>query len=84
MSFLPRNLNGLVDKKLDEIARNNRITSRSEKTMRGTEPEQLYAMCANSRSRVGAGGSYHDVDVGTIVKSLVVHAHLPRLLSCLY
>ena len=41
-------------------------------------------LCVRTRSRVGAGGSHHDVDVGTTVKSLVVHAHLPRLLSCLY
>ena len=72
----------VLERTLDEIARNNRVMSRSEKMMRGLEPEQLYAMCANS-SRVGAGGSHHDVDVGTIMKSLVVHAHLPRLLSCL-
>ena len=36
-----------------------------------------------TRSRVGAGGSHHDVVVETVVESLVVHAQLPRLLSCL-
>ena len=56
---LLRNLNGLVDKNTkDNVScgvqsmtispRNNRVTSRSEKMMRGLEPEQLYAMCANS------------------------------------
>ena len=40
--------------------------------------------CVRTRSRVGAGGSHHDLDVGTVAKSLVAHAHLPRLLSCLY
>ena len=38
----------VLERTLDEIARNNRVTSRSEKMMRGLEPEQLYAMCANS------------------------------------
>ena len=38
----------LLERTLDEIARNNRIRSRGEKVMRALEPEQLYAMCANS------------------------------------
>ena len=38
----------VLERTLDENARNNRVTSRSEKMMRGFEPEQLYAMCANS------------------------------------
>ena len=38
----------VLERTLDEIARNNRVTSRSEKMMRGLEPEQLCAMCANS------------------------------------
>ena len=33
---------------LDEIARNDQILSGSEKVLRGLEPEQLYATCANS------------------------------------
>ena len=41
-------------------------------------------LCVRTRSRVGAGGSHDDVGVETFVESLVVHAHLPRLLSCLY
>ena len=61
---LLRDLTGLVDKNavdsvpcgvqavtigtLDEIARNNQIMSGSEKVFRALEPEQLYAMCANS------------------------------------
>ena len=60
----------VLERTLDEIARNNRIASRGEKVMRGLEPEQLYAMCANSLQ----GGSHHDVDVETILKSLVVCA----------
>ena len=39
--------------------------------------------CERTRSRVGADGCHHDVGVETVVESLVVHAHLPRLLSCL-
>ena len=38
----------VLERTLGEIARNNRITSRGEKEMRSLEPEQLYAMCANS------------------------------------
>ena len=38
----------VLERTLDENARNNRVTSRTEKMMRGLEPEQLYAMCANS------------------------------------
>ena len=38
----------VLERTLDEIARTNLVTSRSEKMMRGFEPEQLYAMCANS------------------------------------
>ena len=37
----------VLERTLDEIARNNRATSRTEKMMSGLEPEQLYAMCAN-------------------------------------
>ena len=73
----------VLERTLDEMARNNQITSRIEKMMRGLQPEQLYAMCANSLQG-WAGGSHHDVDAGTIMKSLVVPAHPPRLLSCLY
>ena len=40
-------------------------------------------LCVRTRSMVGTGGSHHDVGVETVVESLVVHAHLPRLLSCL-
>ena len=40
-------------------------------------------LCLRTRSRVGAGGSHHDAGVETVVKSLLVHAHLPKLLSCL-
>ena len=72
----------VLERTLDEIARNNRITSRGEKVMRCLEPEQLHAMCANSLQGWGRWKS-PDVGVGTVVKSLVVHAHLPRLLSCL-
>ena len=32
---------------LDDIARHNRVASRGAKMMRGLEPEQLSAMCAN-------------------------------------
>ena len=32
-----------------------------------------------TRSRVGTGGSHHDVGVETVVESLVVHAHLPKM-----
>ena len=63
---------------LDEIARNNRVMSRGEKMTRGLEPEQLYAVCANSLQGLGQVDVIMDVDVGTIVKTLVVHAHLPR------
>ena len=38
----------VLERTLDEIARNNRIMSGSEKVFRALEPEQLYAMCANS------------------------------------
>ena len=38
----------VLERTLDEIARKNQVTSRSEKMMRGLEPEQLCAMCANS------------------------------------
>ena len=38
----------VLERSLDEIARNNQITSRGEKVMRGLEPEQLCAMCADS------------------------------------
>ena len=37
----------VLERTLDEIARNNRVTSRGAKMMRGLETEQLYAMCAN-------------------------------------
>ena len=37
----------VLERTLDEIARNNQVTSRGEKMMRGLEPEQLYAVCAN-------------------------------------
>ena len=37
----------VLERTLDEIARNNWVTSRSEKMMRGLEPEQLCALCAN-------------------------------------
>ena len=37
----------VLERTLDEIARNNRVASRGAKMMRGLEPEQLYAMCAN-------------------------------------
>ena len=40
-------------------------------------------LCVRTRSMVGTGGSHHDVGVETFVEYLVVHAHLPRLLSCL-
>ena len=73
----------VMERTLDEIAQNSRITSWSVKMMRGLEPEQLYALCANMLQG-WAGRSHHDVDVGSIVKSLVVGGHLPRLLSCLY
>ena len=43
----------VLKRTLDEIARNNRITSKSEKVMRGLEPEQLYALCANSLQSSG-------------------------------
>ena len=38
----------VLERTLDEIARNNRVMSKGEKMMRGLEPEQLHAMCANS------------------------------------
>ena len=38
----------VLERTLDEIARNNRVMSRGERMMRGLEPEQLHAMCANS------------------------------------
>ena len=38
----------VLERTLDEIARNNLVTSRSEKMMGGLESEQLFAMCANS------------------------------------
>ena len=73
----------VLERTLDETAWNNLVTSRSEKMMGGLEPEQLFAVCANSLQGLGRVESHHDVDVGTIVKSTVVHAHLPKLLSCL-
>ena len=38
----------VLERTLNEIARNDLIMSGSEKVLRGLEPEQLYAMCANS------------------------------------
>ena len=38
----------VLERTLDEIARNNQITSRGGKVMRGLEPEQLFTVCANS------------------------------------
>ena len=38
----------LLERTLDEIARNDLIMSGGEKVLRGLEPEQLYAMCASS------------------------------------
>ena len=72
----------VLERTLDEIARNDQIMSGGEKVFRGPEPEQLCAMSANSLQGLG-GGSHLDVGVGTVVKSLVVHAHLPRPMSCL-
>ena len=71
----------MLERTLDEIARNDQNMSGGEKVFRGLEPEQLYAVCANSLH--GGAGSHHDVGVETFVKSLVLHAHLPILLSCL-
>ena len=48
----------VLERTLYEIARNNRITSRGEKVIRGLEPEQLYAMCANSLQGWGRWKSY--------------------------
>ena len=41
----------VLERTLDEIAKNNRVTSRSEKMMRGPEPELLCVMCEGIRSR---------------------------------
>ena len=69
----------VLERTLDEIARNGQITSGGEKVFRGLQPEQLYAMC----SKVGAGGSHHDVGVEPVVVSLAVHTHLSRFALCL-
>ena len=51
--------------------------------MRGLEPEQLCAMCANSLQGLGQVEVIMTSVGETVVKSLAVHAHLPRPLSCL-
>ena len=38
----------MLEQALDEIPRNGHTMSGGEKVLRGLEPEQLYAMCANS------------------------------------
>ena len=38
----------VLERTLDEIARNDLITSGGEMVLRGLEPEQLHAVCANS------------------------------------
>ena len=38
----------VLERTLDEIARNTQIMSGSEKVFRSLEPEQLYVLCANS------------------------------------
>ena len=38
----------VLERTLDEIARNDQIVSGGEKVFGDLEPEQLYAMCANS------------------------------------
>ena len=38
----------VLEQALDEIARNGHAITGGEKVSRGLEPEQLYAMCANS------------------------------------
>ena len=38
----------VLERTLDEIARNDQIMSGGEKVFGGLEPEQLYATCANS------------------------------------
>ena len=38
----------VLERTLDEIARNDQIMSGSEKVFRGLQPEQVCAMCANS------------------------------------
>ena len=38
----------MLERTLDEIARNDQIMSGGEKVFGSVEPEQLYAMCANS------------------------------------
>ena len=43
----------VLERTLDEIARNNRITSRGEKVMSGLEAERCM-LCVRTRSRVGA------------------------------
>ena len=43
----------VLDRTLDEIARNSRVMSRGEKMMRGLKPEQLYAESANSLQSSG-------------------------------
>ena len=53
----------VLERTLDEIARNILVTSRIEKMMGGLEPEQLYAMCANSLQGWEQVESHHDVDV---------------------
>ena len=69
----------VLERTLDEIARNNQIMSGSEKVFEALSWNSCM-MCVQIRSMVGAGGSHDDVDVETFVESLVVHAHLPRLL----
>ena len=69
----------VLERTLDEIARNNQIMSGSEKVFEALSWNSCM-LCVQIRSMVGAGGSHHDVDVETFVESLVVHAHLPRLL----
>ena len=56
-----------LERMLDEIARNSRVTSRSEKMMRVLEPGQLYAMCANSLQGLG-----HVEVIMTSSKTIVV------------
>ena len=73
----------VLERTLDEIARNDQITSGGEKVFRGLEPEQLYAMCANLMQGWSRWKCHHDVGVEPVVVSLAVHTHLPRFALCL-
>ena len=58
----------MLERTLDEIARNDQIMSGGEKAFGSLEPEQLHVLCANSLKGWRAGGSHHNVGSQTVSK----------------